>query len=309
MATKEKLLLQPSVIEWDHIDKRKFFFYGPLLNFSVRAMLYPTKLIKTRMQVQTAVKNAAQSTVSGQFRSILRNEGVRALYKGFWPDSMGLLASQIYITSYEVLKSQLKPSVESEVLRNLLAGSFASMVSQTLMVPFEIVSQRQMVNRGESQTSAFKMARAVLARDGFFGLYRGYIASLLTFGPTSGIWWATYGFIRRFQIDRKSSPSAEWVIIAEQASAGALSGMVSAVSTNPLDIVRTRLQAERQNTSTGVKTNMTMYSAGSDLIKEEGVSGLLKGVRARMIHTSFSSMLLITVYECVKRFSVKPEYA
>lgn len=39
-------------IEWDMMDKTKFFPLSMLSSFCVRASLYPLTLIKTRLQVQ-----------------------------------------------------------------------------------------------------------------------------------------------------------------------------------------------------------------------------------------------------------------
>lgn len=63
-----------------------------------------------------------------------RVEGVRALYRGFLPDCVGLIASQLYITSFEVLRVRSAAVIEHEFLRNLMAGGLASLTSQTLMV-------------------------------------------------------------------------------------------------------------------------------------------------------------------------------
>lgn len=39
-------------IEWDMMDKTKFFPLSMLSSFSVRCALYPLTLIKTRLQIQ-----------------------------------------------------------------------------------------------------------------------------------------------------------------------------------------------------------------------------------------------------------------
>lgn len=41
-----------STIEWDMMDKTKFFPLSMLSSFCVRGSLYPLTLIKTRLQVQ-----------------------------------------------------------------------------------------------------------------------------------------------------------------------------------------------------------------------------------------------------------------
>ena len=41
-----------NTIEWDMMDKRKFFPLSMLSSFTVRCCLYPLTVIKTRLQVQ-----------------------------------------------------------------------------------------------------------------------------------------------------------------------------------------------------------------------------------------------------------------
>lgn len=93
-------------IEWEDMDKRKFYFFGPTLFFGIRAMLYPANLVKTRLQVQR--KNALYKGSFDAFVKVLRYEGIRGLYKGFLVSSFGLLSGQFYITTLEMVKMRTK---------------------------------------------------------------------------------------------------------------------------------------------------------------------------------------------------------
>jgi hypothetical protein len=79
----------------------------------------------------------------------------------------------------------------------------------------------------------------------------GFIAHVVC----SAIWWGAYGFWQRLiweqlpshmklaaAADGKSSPSTS-AAVAVETVAGVLSGCTSALLTNPLDLVKTRLQA------------------------------------------------------------------
>ena len=43
----------PGVIEWEHLDKRKYYAWGPFLNLGTTLVLYPTKLLKVRLQADS----------------------------------------------------------------------------------------------------------------------------------------------------------------------------------------------------------------------------------------------------------------
>ncbi len=88
-----------------------------------------------------------------------------------------------------------------------------------------------------------------------------------------------------------------------QAISGIGAGLTAALCTNPLDVVRARLQVLNHHGD-----GATIRSTSGALWRREGVRGFFRGVTARMFHTAQSSLLMITAYETVKRLSLKPEY-
>lgn len=45
--------------------------------------------------------------------------------------------------------------------------------------------------------SGLQMARHIVRSEGVLGLYRGFGASIVTFVPSSALWWGGYGFYQR----------------------------------------------------------------------------------------------------------------
>lgn len=65
---------------------------------------------------------------------------------------------------------------------------------------FEKVSQRLMVqgySGHATYTGGLDVVRKVVKSDGIRGLYRGFGLSVLTYSPSSAVWWATYGASQR----------------------------------------------------------------------------------------------------------------
>ena len=63
------------------------------------------------------------------------------------------------------------------------------------------VSQKLMVQGylGHARyTGGLDVARKVLRSDGIRGLYRGFGLSVITYSPSSAVWWASYGSSQRF---------------------------------------------------------------------------------------------------------------
>lgn len=207
-------------IEWDMMNKRKFFPLSMLSSFSVRCCFYPLTLIKTQLQVQ--FKNDVYAGMFDCARTIYKSEGSRGLYKGFWISSMQIFSGVFYISTYEGVRHLLTQYGAGDRTKSLLAGGCASLVGQTIIVPFDVISQHAMVlGMGGIGTSTSKncskslvtelnplgiayhknrsrmkisidIASAILRKDGFGGYYRGYTASLMAYVPNSALWWTFY---------------------------------------------------------------------------------------------------------------------
>jgi solute carrier family 25, member 44 len=219
-----------------------------------------------------------------------------------------VIASQIYVTTFELTRHMVSANTDNELVKNAVPGGLASLISQSVVVPVDIVSQRMMVHG--QVTSPFgaaappllstrQVVRDILKTEGSKGLFRGYWTSIATFAPSSIVWWAVYGKVREMQL--QASPDTTTHVPA-QALAGAIAGCVTAITTNPLDTIRTRLQLANSSEAGALTVRGTIET----LLRQSGWAGLLKGATARVIHMAPNSVLMITAYEMVKRWSLKP---
>lgn len=82
-------------------------------------------------------------------RKIYKVEGVTGLYRGFWISSIQIVSGVFYVSTYEGVRHLLTQDtplgrVDSKV-KALIAGGAASLVGQTIVVPFDVLSQHLMV--------------------------------------------------------------------------------------------------------------------------------------------------------------------
>lgn len=199
------------IIEWEDLDKRKFYSFGVFMTMTIRVTVYPATLIRTRLQVQKG-KSLYGGTFDAFFK-ILRSEGVRGLYRGFMVNTFTLISGQAYITTYELVRKYVSQYSEDNTVKSLVAGGSASLVAQSITVPIDVVSQQLMMQgqgqhlsrfrlKGSTETvkskKVFGQTRNIMAQifaaDGLRGFYRGYVASLLTYIPNSAVWWPFYHF-------------------------------------------------------------------------------------------------------------------
>ncbi|KAG0719083.1 Solute carrier family 25 member 44 [Chionoecetes opilio] len=303
-------------IEWDMMNKQKFFPLSMLSSFSIRCMLYPFTLIKTRIQIQK--HSEVYKGTFDAFHKIVKHEGAGGLYKGFWMSAFQLVSGIFYITTYENVRHFLQQrGVKDSRVRALAGGACASLVGQTIIVPFDIISQHMMVlgqieKNGRSKVVvnplnidyqgrkkpqiALDIIRNVYKMDGFKGFYRGYLASICAYVPNSALWWSFYHFYQE-QLARFAPEGTSTLLL--QCIAAPLGGVTTVVLTNPLDIVRARLQVQRAG---------NFGHTFRILWKEEQFGIFTKGLSPRFFQSVIFSFTIILGYESVKRFSVTEEY-
>lgn len=197
------------IIEWEHLDKKKFYVFGVCMTMMIRISVYPFTLIRTRLQVQRG-KSLYNGTFDA-FVKILRAEGAAGLYRGFLVNTFTLISGQCYVTTYELTRKYVSQYSSSNTIKSLVAGGSASLVAQSITVPIDVISQHLMMQRmgdtmGRFRVQAhegrrfpvFGQTRDIIAQifkaDGLRGFYRGYVASLLTYIPNSAVWWPFYHF-------------------------------------------------------------------------------------------------------------------
>lgn len=214
------------VIEQHMMDKRKFLPFVTAGNCLIRCTLYPLNLVKTRLQSQTG-KDVYNGTFHAM-RSIWKHEGIQGLYRGVGINIPQIAPSLCYIMTYEQVRNEMRkhPALNHNLVKAVVSGAAASLASQTLSVPLDIITQHIMlvgreknpqlgaVNLKSSKYRTLEeihIPEEVRARrfgvvkhivthlykhHGVKGFYKGYIMSLCFFVPNSASWWTFYEFYK-----------------------------------------------------------------------------------------------------------------
>lgn len=310
----------PAEIDWEMLDKSRFFLLGAAFFSGVSAALHPIAVLKTRLQISRSAVSCFRAA-----SSILRQEGPLAFYRGLATSLTGTIpARAIYMAALEVTKSGVGSAAvrlgvsdsAAATVANAAGGLSAATAAQFVWTPIDVVSQRLMAQSaggtGASYHGGIDAARKILMAEGMKGLYRGFGVSILTYAPSNAVWWASYSLSQRIiwcGIGRGGGGGGgEGSVAAVQAASAAVAGGAAAVATMPLDTIKTRMQVlgSAAEGGGGKAAPVTVARTVEALLREGGWAACYRGLGPRWASMSMSAVTMITTYELVKRLSAKP---
>ncbi|KAL7605043.1 uncharacterized protein LOC111908604 [Lactuca sativa] len=336
-SNSDQIVHTPPEIDWEMLDKSKFFFLGAGLFSCVSATLYPVVVLKTRQQVSSSHLSSLKTAFS-----ILRYEGFRGLYRGFGTSLIGTIpARATYMTALELTKSNVGTSIiklgfpepTAAAIANAMAGLSAALAAQLVWTPVDVVSQRLMVQGNDYSNQKISTSdqksnkymngidafRKILNTNGPRGLYRGFGISIMTYAPSNAVWWASYSVAQRlvwggigsYMCNENENggvvaftPDSRTVMAVQGVSA-AMAGGVSALVTMPLDTIKTRLQVLDSSDDNNGRKVPTIGQTVRNLVREGGWMAFYRGLGPRWASMSMSATTMITTYELLKRLSTK----
>lgn len=166
--------------------------------FGSAASIYtgqPLDTIKVRLQVEgCSYLNPARC-----FVRTVREEGVRALWKGSVPALVGALSeNSIAFALNGVLKKYIS-DVNSSFSGIVLAGGTTGIFSALALCPSDVLKCRSQVNHaGGREAGILHIAKDVLASHGLRGFYRGIGSQILRDIPFYAGFFGAYEFFCSF---------------------------------------------------------------------------------------------------------------
>ncbi|KAF9526504.1 mitochondrial carrier domain-containing protein [Crepidotus variabilis] len=143
------------------------------------------------------------------------------------------------------------------------------------------------------------MTKKIMREEGGVkALYRGMVTTAVGVAPYVGINFAAYEFFRGVITPPGKSN------VGRKLSCGALAGSISQTLTYPFDVLRRKMQV------TGMKDNAAKYTGAlhalTSIVKQEGVSGLYRGLWPNLLKVAPSIATSFFTYELVKEFLLPP---
>ncbi|KAF7128764.1 hypothetical protein CNMCM5793_003673 [Aspergillus hiratsukae] len=225
---------------------------------------------------------------------------------------------------------QATPTSLSSSLSHLVAGASGGIVTAILTSPLDVLRTRLQSDFYRSQLktspvstaywpllSVFRSSSAhfretfhILATihrvEGWRSLFRGLGPSLTGVVPATAVKFYTYGNCKRL-LPNVLECEADTTLV--HALSAATAGVVTGTVTNPIWLVKTRLQLDKSRVGRDGSTDMRKYRNSIDclrqVVQQEGIRGLYRGLAASYLGVAETVLHLVT-YEKMKDGFLKP---
>ncbi|KAJ1808709.1 mitochondrial aspartate-glutamate transporter agc1, partial [Coemansia sp. RSA 2599] len=245
---------------------------------------------------------AADTTTLGSIGEI-----VQSCYESLAPEGHKQQSDAAAAAAAAAAAHRAKPTrtVTQEALfqaYNFAVGAVAGGIGAAVVYPIDLVKTRMQNQRsavvGEMMyKNSVDCFRKVIRNEGILGLYRGLGPQLVGVAPEKAIKLTVNDFVRARLTDRDTGKIA----LASELFAGAMAGGSQVVFTNPLEIVKIRLQiqGEMLKETAGAATPIVRRGAVT-IIKELGLLGLYKGASACLLRDVPFSAIYFSCYSHLK---------
>lgn len=264
----------------------------------------PLDVVKIRLQSGLSPTNIGQPRVNkrdGGFltaralSNIWRTEGVRGLYRGLGPTMVGYLPSfAIYFPVYHRTKRLLHswhphwPPALVHVASAMTAGGLSNIATNPLwVVRTRLMTQHIIIHNHSLYRNSWDAICSIWKREGVYGFYKGASTSLLGVFHVA-IQFPLYEQFKIWSGDRATHPLN--IILAST-----ISKVVASSATYPHEIIRTRLQIQRDQSP----RYSHLVNVIRDIYRRQGVIGFYAGLPTNILRVIPASAVTFLSYETI----------
>mmetsp|Transcript_84528 Transcript_84528/g.262481 ORF Transcript_84528/g.262481 Transcript_84528/m.262481 type:complete len:297 (-) Transcript_84528:54-944(-) len=260
---------------------------GSIAGVCADVVVHPLSTLKTRLQVQGAI---TEGQGVGSYRglghalwSTVRSEGPLALYRGLGAVLAGAVPGQcLHLAGGEAARTLLGSG--QGAAGGCLAGACGSACASVIWAPLDAVRERLQVQGqvqpgGQRYSGSFRAFAHILQHEGAPGLYRALPVHLLTWVPFHACFSAVYEQGKAWCINVGYEDGHDNLEPTAQLCCTSAAAIVASVATNPLDVLRARVQVAPM--SREAFPFRTAREAARRLLEREGATAFLDGAFAR----------------------------
>ncbi|ETW02781.1 hypothetical protein H310_05272 [Aphanomyces invadans] len=250
---------------------RQLVIAGSISGMSSVIVCHPLDTIRTRLQHSSS---SSFSTVVG---TTLRHEGLRGLYKGFFPPffSQAVYKSVIFSVQGRA-RSFMSTHMDrpSPLFLSTCAGAIAGGINAFLVAPVELVRNRLQIQQQDTANAKYKgsidVIRQVTKHEGPMALWKGLSCTITRDALGVAFYFVTFDCIKTVLPD-------DWAPASRVLVAGASGGIAFWTIALPFDTVKTVIQVSAHEAGTQPHG---MIRTGLHLVRQHGVGRVFQGWQA-----------------------------
>ncbi|KAI6652046.1 hypothetical protein LOD99_4591 [Oopsacas minuta] len=257
---------------------------------------FPTEYVKTQLQLDEKSATPKFKGVTDCIKQTYRGHGFFGFYRGLSSLLYGSIPkASVRFAMFEYLKNQL--SDEKGNLSQggtLLSGLGAGMTEAVLVVcPMETIKVKFIHDQTQPSPryrGFFHGVRLILREEGFFGVYKGLLPTILKQGTNQMIRFFVFTNLKKWKQGGENTKNigSFYTFIF-----GGLAGAASVFGNTPIDVVKTRMQ--------GLESHKykSSWDCVVQIFKKEGVMAFYKGTIPRLGRVCADVAIVFTIYEKV----------
>ena len=239
-------------------------------------------------------------TIKNELDYNLSVEEVDWVFRLFANPSNGLIDGHSFTLVRNNLLSDLPEQPKMKLYQSMLLGGASATVGATTVFPIDKIKTRMQSSPSGTSQSIVGTLREIVKKEGPLKLYRGLQAQLVGITPEKAVKLTVNDLLRKAMIKRHQLESGETAVqlsVFEEMLAGMGTGMVQVIITNPIELIKIRLQMQGAN----------QIESPFTVIKNLGFRGLYTGITATILRDVPFNILYFSSYQYFKQVLISHE--
>mmetsp|Transcript_23476 Transcript_23476/g.20569 ORF Transcript_23476/g.20569 Transcript_23476/m.20569 type:complete len:297 (-) Transcript_23476:183-1073(-) len=276
----------------NHVPKT----YKTILSGGFAGMISKTctaPLERVQMLNQTG---ATHDTIAGTIKRILRDDGVRGLWRGNLANCVRVFPHKSIL--FSVNESLQKSIVSNSSYTQFATGALSGLIATGATYPIDVIRAYLAGTFDKRTNSMYGVAKNIIKDSGLRGLYTGFGVTCVGAVPYEAARIGVYGVLRD-KIPTVSTKYGQEPHPFGKLCAGAIAGAAAGFTTYPTDTIRRMLQVQSAE-------GMPMYDGVIQCIKinfqQGGMRRFYHGLSAKLARVIPDAAILFLAYESLKDF-------
>ncbi|PAA86916.1 hypothetical protein BOX15_Mlig010689g2, partial [Macrostomum lignano] len=273
-------------------------------NLTAAVVTNPVDVVKIRLQIQGEAANRTSSARYAGFirglATVVRNEGLRGLYKGVVPSMMrdgGYGAIRVGL--YEPVKrlfGETDPANFS-LWKKICSGAVTGVLGSAVATPTDLVKVRmQAFESGARYRGTWHAFVSIYAEGGVPALYKGIGPTVARAAVVTATQVPSYDHFKHTMLSRGLLKEG----LPLHFLASMFAGLMCAITTSPLDVVKTRVMNQDTVGLRGAAYS-NAFSCAAAAIRTEGLTGLYKGFVPNWMRIGPHTVITFMIFEQLRK--------